>query len=527
MEEKDATFCLLCARLKCFNKLIQVEKDNVMLHKTERKLERLNILYEDFKVISPKTICLMCIDSLNKATEFVLEVENAQKTLKDLYKKQIKAEDYSSEEDQRNVVSDNKSDCSITIKQEFNEQSDNSDALDNTSINWEASNSREINERSKNSKVTSLKHPELSWNDYLWTCAFCETQFASIEELKIHSMQYHQCCNAFKCNNCNIRKLHLKRFIVHVKRHRKYLKLLCYKCNRKFMFPHQLHLHMRKAHAPKSNYVCLGCNAEFESVDELNEHNRMFNRSKRLREIPMALKSVNSLACVICKKTFKTKGTLNTHLLIHTNRKREHTCEKCGKCFLNEHNLVGHMIMHDNIRPHHCEICKCSFKTSKQLKDHVGIHNGDKPHRCDQCGRGFRLQRYLNSHKIVHTDLLPYICSYCNKKFRFKTILNQHLRQHTGVKPYSCDICKRDFTNWPNYNKHMKRRHGLDMAKKKRTPEGVYPINPSTGEIIRIDESHETVEWKNKILQRKSKGRPRILQKESNNLNVPKQEQLL
>lgn len=522
MDKNDETYCLLCAQLKRFSELIHLQNDEDKLRKTVEKLSRLNIVYANFDEVLTKAVCYACMESLDKAFEFVVGVEKAQSVLNNIHKNQIKNEKCSSEEDQRNEILDRNSECSIRIKREFDSQSsdDSSTISDDLQIDCKQTRSSKINNRRTSSDVLSLKYLKLTWNDYLWTCAYCETQFSTIEELKVHSMQYHQCCNAFKCNDCNIRKLHVKRFITHIKRHRKYLKLLCYRCNSKFMFAHQLHLHMRNVHAPNTEYTCLGCNAQFQSSDDLNEHNQMFNKDKRVREIPMALKTIDNLTCVICKKTFKTKGNLNTHLLIHTERKREHTCEKCGKCFFNKQNLAGHMLMHDNVRPYHCRICKCSFKTSKQLKSHVGTHNGEKPHTCDQCGRGFRLQRHLNSHKIIHTDSLPYNCNYCSKKFRFKTILNQHLRQHTGVKPYSCDICKRDFTNWPNYNKHMKRRHGLDMAKKKRTSEGVYPINPSTGEIIRHEETNETLEWKNQILQKRDKGRPTTIHISCNESNV-------
>ncbi|KAI8441295.1 hypothetical protein MSG28_014925, partial [Choristoneura fumiferana] len=104
---------------------------------------------------------------------------------------------------------------------------------------------------------------------------------------------------------------------------------------------------------------------------------------------------------------------------------------------------------------------------------------------------------------------LPYICAYCGKGFRFKTILNQHVRQHTGVKPYTCGFCQRDFTNWPNYNKHMKRRHGMDMAKKKHTPEGLYPINPATGEVVITPETEDTLEWKKEMMRQRRPGRPK------------------
>ncbi|CAG5005558.1 unnamed protein product [Parnassius apollo] len=491
--------------------MTNVQSDEAKSCKIIEKLSRLNIIYADFTNPDndlPKTICFSCIENLNKAFEFVVGVDRAQSVLTNIVNNEIKTEHCSSEDYQQNDIVDSKSDSSIDIKEELVSQSYDCSYQSVDSENCKNVCTSNVNNNELSSDILPLKYIKSTWSDYLWTCAYCETQFATVEELKVHSMQYHQCCNAFRCKDCKIRTLHLNKFVMHIKWHRKYLKLLCYICNKEFMFQHQLHSHIKKVHGPKTEHFCLGCNAEFQHLDDLNKHTHTFYKDRRVRNIPDSLKSVNSLTCIICKKTFKSIGTLNTHLLIHTERKRENTCEKCGKCFYSKQALASHMLIHDNVRPYQCEICKWSFKTSKQLKSHVGSHNAERPHTCDQCGRSFRLLRQLNSHKIIHTDILPYVCSYCNKKFRFKSILNQHIRQHTGVKPYSCDKCRRDFANWPNYNKHMKRRHGLDMAKKKHTPEGVFPINPSTGEIIKHLETNEMLEWKNKILQNKGKGRP-------------------
>ncbi|XP_013135981.1 PREDICTED: zinc finger protein 836 [Papilio polytes] len=551
MDKKSESYyhCILCAQLECTSKLIPLQADEEVFHKAIVKLSRLNILY-DYDETLPKNVCESCNYNLEKAFAFVAKVEKAHNILSDLYKNKSNLKeqesDISDDDDFLNnkhysIFKDQQSCVLENIKVEFSDdrqnhdleqndnmqhkQSDISEHLDssryksecNASLDFEiysqsSNNCSDISEvntsdhihnnKTKSSGSTDLT---LTWNNYLWTCSVCETQFSNNEELKLHSMQYHQICNALKCYECKKKKLHLNAFIVHVQRHNTHLKFMCYKCNCKFTCTRALNSHTRSAHGPKTKYVCPGCNVDFESSEELKVHMDTFYRGKRSIHVPVELVSnQNSLSCDICKKSFKKKQLLHNHLLIHTDRKKEHICDKCGKGFVNNNQLKSHLISHKDKRSHECKICKSSFKSLRHLKNHIATHSGEKPHKCDLCGKGFRLKKYLNSHIIIHTNSLPYDCSYCDKKFRFKTIRDQHTRQHTGFKPYSCEICSRDFTNWPNYNKHMKRRHDLNMAKRKTTPEGVYPINPSTGKIIKYD-VHETLDSKNQNINGKVK----------------------
>lgn len=515
MSNSDSAYCRLCAELKPNTKLVNLKLNNEKRSEILEKLGKVNVTIDFIDDLLPKTVCFVCINSLDRASEFVASVEQAQSVLTDIILVQhIKKENSSSDAEDfvyepPDDVKYEESNVKIEIENSVTNYKDDSDE-DNNSCTSKKQKKRP-KESSKNSlDAIPLAQLKLTWKDYSWTCSFCETQFPSVEELKVHSIQYHNCCNAYRCTDCNIRKLRLDSFLVHVKRHRKFLKLSCYKCHLRFSTPHAVNVH--KSSHITSPYSCNGCNSMFHNSEEMIQHTSMFYKDKRARQMPTlpTVQELSDLTCVLCKKTFKHKGSLNTHLLIHTERKRDHTCEKCGKCFLNKQNLAGHMLLHNDSRPFQCEICKATFKTSAQLRNHVGVHDNQKPFSCNQCGRCFRLQKQLSSHKIIHTDLMPYVCSYCNKGFRFKTILNQHIRQHTGVKPYSCEVCQRDFTNWPNYNKHMKRRHGMDMAKKKHTPDGVYPINPATGEIIIYPETHSTLEWKKKMMMQRRPGRPKV-----------------
>lgn len=504
-------FCRLCAELKPINKQVNLQCDSEKRGEIIEKLARINCVIEFIDNKLPNSVCLDCICSLNKCFDFVVSIDHAQNVLNDLfYLQNVKHEVDSDDEFSLEDVGTN----DVQIKTESDDN-----------VFYEPKKVRTPNKITKSGSLDSIPLSQLkqTWANYNWLCTYCETLFPTIDELHTHSMAVHSSCNPYRCTDCKVRKECLEKFLIHVQRHRKHLKYSCFKCLKKFKTIPLARKHS-KVHLSKE-FSCPGCNNNFKNSDELKQHKDTYLKVKYLRDLPRTLIG-KGLTCIDCSKTFKSRNSLNTHLLTHTERKREQICEVCGKCFFQKHNLACHMLMHTDDRPHKCQICKLGFKTSTQLRHHIGVHNNDKPFSCDQCGRCFRLLKQLKNHSIIHTDSLPYQCSHCEKRFRFKTILNNHVRLHTGVKPYSCEACQRDFSNWSNYNKHMKRKHNHDTSKKKHTPEGLYPIDPSTGEVVVHPETKQVLEWKRQMLQGRRPGRP-VKPDQSSDPSVVKTEDII
>ncbi|KAM3955783.1 LOW QUALITY PROTEIN: uncharacterized protein ACR2FA_010297 [Aphomia sociella] len=546
MNNSNFAYCRLCAELTSKTEMADLEENNEDKLEIINKLSKLNINMDICGNALPKTVCFACINSLDVVVDFVTAIEHAQKVLNDMLLIKIEEEDSISDNQSytnevQNVYDDeievSKSNIKLEIMKSDKPQSDfidsQSDCIEfsENTIKLEIVKSdkpqsyfidghsetphedcldkgeeKMAMENVENSSDTTLDHLKATWKDYSWTCAYCVTQFQSVDDLKVHSMWNHKCCNVFKCADCKIRKLKLDSFIIHVKSHRKDLKLSCYSCYATFSTPHEVNLH-ESTHAT-SEYSCHGCNTMFEDLEEMNCHTATYFKYKCVSKIPMVNSLSDNLTCVLCKKSFKYKRHLNAHLLIHTERKKDYTCKKCGKCFLNKQGLAGHMTLHNDSRPFICDICKATFKTRQHLRCHIGIHDTQKTYACDQCGKRFRLQTQLSSHRMTHISHLPYVCTYCYEGFQFESCLHQHKLQHTGVKPYSCEVCQCDFTSWSNYNEHMKGRHGTDMSMKKQTPDGVYSMNFTTGEVIMYPETNSTV--KKKVMVQRRSGRPSL-----------------
>ncbi|KAG7312913.1 hypothetical protein JYU34_001311 [Plutella xylostella] len=342
---------------------------------------------------------------------------------------------------------------------------------------------------------------DTSWTGYSWECLTCDSEFENMAALRLHSMETHSKCFALQCGDCDESMDCFKTFVDHIRKHRPYLKQFCEYCNHKFE-PGQESAHI-DTHFEGLQKSCDGCGLILPDFGELQNHIAKYD-SPMPKTVPFKKKerpvTTEDLTCRICNHVSKCVRRFQNHLKLHTERKRDHTCDKCGKAFYTKSSLTAHLIIHSNTNSWVCEVCKRSFLTIIRLKKHVKTHYADKPFECAVCKRTFRLKEQLKNHSIMHTDEMPFRCQFCDKCFRHKNVLKTHENQHTGARPYSCTECTMDFANWSNCNKHMKRKHGMTIAKSKLTPIGKLPINPKTGLPNKVDDLSKAKEWTQQIL---------------------------
>ncbi|XP_050669231.1 zinc finger protein 528-like [Leptidea sinapis] len=483
MAEGD-TYCRLCAEPTPRELLISPHENVAVSSKISTKLKWINV---DISAPNyPNTICFSCFDQLERTWSFLNTVQAAQRKLSSIFKlpnsdsssiagkpvdenweeygelkKEIKVELLLADQtnNQNGVKYEQESDQDFEMAFEVlsAKSSDSDMPLQVTA------KKKKVKPKLKNIKKSielDLLTEIGSWEDVKCQCAKCDAECKNIASLQIHSIKIHTKCCVYKCLECD-KVLHtFKGYIKHVKTHRPRLQHYCEYCNKFFKLISECTLHKNKYHKDIFLKKCRYCGADFETTEELLQHNFMYNEPKTDAQM--------DLKCTQCNKEFKSKSNLQQHKQLHNmERIRDFSCHICGKQFFAKGTLITHMSTHEDKKPFKCPYCPLAFRLKGNLNSHISRHSGLKPFMCEQCGMSFRVKRQLKSHSIVHTDLMPYVCEYCNKKFRFKTRLNLHLRQHTGAKPYKCLYCQRDFTNGSNFKKHMRRRHGVDTSKQK------------------------------------------------------------
>ena len=139
--------------------------------------------------------------------------------------------------------------------------------------------------------------------------------------------------------------------------------------------------------------------------------------------------------CTICKKLYKTKSGLNTHMnRIHRKKIRPSKCDyswerqkTCKRKQKTEGELDTH-ISHVQVKPnpHKCETCKISYFTEYELKQHIDcLHLRLKPHKCDLCVKAYFRKYELNRHiNHAHLKLRPHECQACGKAYFTKIELD-------------------------------------------------------------------------------------------------------
>ena len=96
-----------------------------------------------------------------------------------------------------------------------------------------------------------------------------------------------------------------------------------------------LETHSAKFHENMDQHKCEICEYVFSAESELENHFSDVHQNEG--------KTRTTLSCNICTKTFQAKRTLNLHLRIFHEGKKNYKCESCGKSFSRAENLKKHI----------------------------------------------------------------------------------------------------------------------------------------------------------------------------------------
>ncbi|OCT75419.1 zinc finger and BTB domain-containing protein 47 isoform X2 [Xenopus laevis] len=224
----------------------------------------------------------------------------------------------------------------------------------------------------------------------------------------------------------------------------------------------------------KQNFPCKKCPRVFNNRWYLEKHMNVTHSRMRicdkcgkrfLLESELMLHHQTdcekNIQCITCGKTFKKLWSLHEHnKIVHGYAEKKFSCDICEKKFYTMAHVRKHLVAHTKDMPFTCETCGKSFKRSMSLKVHSLQHSGEKPFKCENCHERFQYKYQLRSHMSIHIGHKQFMCQWCGKDFNMKQYFDEHMKTHTGEKPFICEICGKSFTSRPNMKRHRRTHTG-------------------------------------------------------------------
>lgn len=191
----------------------------------------------------------------------------------------------------------------------------------------------------------------------------------------------------------------------------------------------------------KKRQQCPKCPANYSKREYLskhmkNEHNVVLERKRPGRQSAFRVdeNDPRPYKCDQCVKEYTKSKHLARHRRTHLETKRCNECnEICG-------NYADHMLKKHGIdlpRPFECDICKKSYRTKSHIQSHMRIHRAaSRVFRCAVCPKSFCFATDLRKHIRTHSQNRSVICDICGDAFKSSDTLKCHMRRHTGERPY-------------------------------------------------------------------------------------------
>ena len=205
-----------------------------------------------------------------------------------------------------------------------------------------------------------------------FNCDQCDKSYFTNSALATHKINSHEgkICQPLKCSNCfrtfrsvNARDHHTANCLK-ADPQRKKAAFECRLCHRLFGYKNNLVSHQKTAHGFHGkkilNYPCKYCSELIKGKLRLSKH------------IISAHPEAAGELCDLCGKSFKTEIKLSRHTAVHKSRERNLHCSFCPKKFFRRDVLTVHEKIHTS--PLICVECGKKFPEQRYLDTHSLLH---------------------------------------------------------------------------------------------------------------------------------------------------------
>nr|CAH7767227.1 unnamed protein product [Callosobruchus chinensis] len=300
-----------------------------------------------------------------------------------------------------------------------------------------------------------LEHPEANPNYKFRTCAHCNVAFKKKVSLDNHMLNKHPnfissvTYKIHKCTECNYRttmSTHLKRHLLkHTETPTNHILRTCAICPAEFKSKRSLDDHILRNHPNSIASVtykiheCTLCTFKTTRSGWFQEH---------LLKHPGTISNYKFFTCTHCNMTFKTKTSLDNHVIKkHPNStssvtNKIHRCTECNYKTTKSTDLKKHSLKHTEILDTRllstCAFCPAGFKSKRSLDQHIVKKHPNciasvtkKILKCTKCTYKTTISSQLKSHLLKHSkpekNYKYNTCTHCDVTFKRKTFLDNHL----------------------------------------------------------------------------------------------------
>ena len=183
---------------------------------------------------------------------------------------------------------------------------------------------------------------------------------------------------------------------------------------------------------------------KYEIIDDLDEYEPLKNKKK------------TQVECGTCKKSFRSKVALNSHMReAHDDAKEDlpitptnsRNGSKVSKVLKIEIIKYIKMMFKCTFQEHKCDDCGKTFSQASGLKYHIeNVHEDIKKVECEYCGKSLKTHTLANHIRLVHEGVKPYKCDKCEKSFGKRINLRKHVEQvHEKLRNFHCEVCGKAF----------------------------------------------------------------------------------